>query len=86
MRQARVVQRLGRDFQQQPLLRVHLRGFARRDAEGARVEARDLGEDAGGEAQGAAGFAAARVEQRSWVKRSAGTIVTASRPSIRRRQ
>ena len=63
-RQAGIVQGLGRDLEQQALLRIHLRGLARGDAEGAGVEARDIGKHARGKAEGAAGFAATRMEER----------------------
>ena len=63
-RQASIVQRLGRDLEQQALLRVHLRGLARGDAEGAGVEPRDVGKNARRKAEGPAGFAATRMEER----------------------
>ena len=45
-RQPGVLQRLPRDLEQQPLLRVHGQRLARRDAEERRVEAVDAVEEA----------------------------------------
>ncbi len=46
---------LPRHLQQQPLLRVHREGLARRDGEHARVEVGEAGEEAAGEGGGVAG-------------------------------
>jgi hypothetical protein len=55
-RQARILQRLPHQLQQQPLLRVHLLGLARRDPEGGGVEAVRVLDQPGGQ-----GVAAARL-------------------------
>ena len=44
---ARVFERTPRDLQQQPLLRIHQRGFTRRDSEKASVERGDVAQQAG---------------------------------------
>ena len=79
-RQAGILQRLGRHFQQQALLRVHLHRLARGDAEGAGVEAGDIAERAGGEAVGLARLAAARMGEiglREAVRRHGGDGIPA---------
>ena len=80
--QAGILDGLGRDLQQQALLRVGLRGLARGQAEGPGVEAGDVAQMPGGEGIGAAGLALARVMEPGLgepVFRQGGDGVTAFR-------
>ena len=60
---ARVFERFPRQLKENPLLRVQLHGFARRDAENRRIEAPDVVEDAGRPSVGLAPLAAARMTE-----------------------
>lgn len=60
-RQPGVLQRLPGDFEQKPLLRVHLGRLARRYLEKGGIEPVDVVQKAGGERVGLAGLAAPRM-------------------------
>ncbi|OIQ89579.1 hypothetical protein GALL_285060 [mine drainage metagenome] len=61
--QAGVLDRVPAQFEQQPLLRVHQLGFARRNAEKGGVKSADVAQRAGGEGDAAPGLAALGVLQ-----------------------
>ena len=81
--QPRILDRLIRDLQEEPLLRVHPRRLARRDPEEVRVELVDPLDEAPPARVRLAGLAWLRIKERLDFQRSAGTSVIAFTPASR---